>query len=306
MRDKLGENLRQKMWDEYQPDSDAVPDDQPESPRPLASKLGQWVGGLVSLALVLALVYWVFELGRRDANEVPVIQAMGGLARVVPEDSGGTVVEHQGLQVNEVLGGNETAPIEAETRLAPPPQRVVAADAPPPTPATTPIPQTTAAVPLPQTATAFILPPSLPGADPNMRRPTRRTPVSSLSPNADILSQAIASAISEVANEGAASTTPSPPPAPTTPPAAAQFSGERMIQLGAYDDEPSAIKDWEALVAENQDLMGNLTRFVERREAGGRVFYRLRARGFADMQAATDLCTALLARDVPCIAVTAR
>ena len=79
-----------------------------------------------------------------------------------------------------------------------------------------------------------------------------------------------------------------------------------MIQLGAYDDEESANRDYDALLANNQDLMGRLVRFVERREAGGRVFYRLRARGFTSKEEATDMCTALLARSVQCIAVTAR
>jgi len=127
-----------------------------------------------------------------------------------------------------------------------------------------------------------------------------------LSENADILSDAIASAILE-ATTGAA-------PAPTTPPEAIEnpappavsFAGEKMIQLGAYDDEESANRDYDLLLEDNQDLMGRLVRFVERREAGGRVFYRLRARGFTNMEEAADMCTALLARSVQCIAVTAR
>ncbi len=331
MRDKLGENLRQRLWNEHQSNGGTAPrvppsgmeDDRVEEPRPLASKLMQWVGGLVSLLLVLGVVYWVFELGRRDANEVPVIQAMGGAARVAPEDPGGRVVDNQGLQVNEVLAGNETAPVEPETRLAPPAQRVAPEDAAtiPPPEILTPVQpsDTTSVPPAPQPAGQLsVLPSSLPEADPNMRRPVRRVSAPPLSPNAELLSEAIASAISEVVSEETSESPALPAPEatppeaqaePDTPPPAADptgLNGERMIQLGVYDDEPSAIADWELLQADNQDLMGNLTRFVERREAGGRVFYRLRARGFANMNEATDMCTALLAREVQCIAVTAR
>ena len=324
MRDKLGETLRRRLWEEHhsgKPDPETDEDVASVAPRPLASRLTQWIGGLVSVSLVIGAIFWVFELGRRDANEVPVIKAMSGEARETPEDSSGPIVENQGLQVNEVLAGDETAPIEAETRLAPPPQRLTAADAtpaPPPEPA----PATPATITLgqtPQADTGFQLPPSLPDADPNMTRAVRRVMPEALSPTAELLSNAIADAVSEVVNEAAAENTTAPVPeavqpdsietptenrpAPDTPPEAA---GEVMIQLGAYDDEATANSDWNAAIEDNQDLMGRLVRFVERREAGGRVFYRLRARGFTSMDQATALCDALLKRDVPCIAVTAR
>ncbi|MCF6271895.1 MAG: SPOR domain-containing protein [Rhodobacteraceae bacterium] len=332
MRDKLGENIRQKLWDEYQLDNGNMSESEPEEARPLASRLAQWVGGLVSLALVLGLVYWVFELGRRDANEVPVIQAMDGAAREVPKDQGGVVVENQGLQVNEVLAAENTAPIEPETRLAPSPQRVGEGEVPVAVPETV-ITSAPEATPTPEAPvdTAAVLPTSLAaGADPSMLRPVRRSGGVALSPDADILSDAIANAISEALNEESAAqdtanqnpdvvaplaaappvVEPQAVPAPTFTPAPApapvSIAGERMIQFGSFDDEQSAMQEWEALLANNQDLLGTLTRFVERREAGGRVFYRLRARGFADMDEATDMCTVLLARDVSCIAVTAR
>jgi len=314
MVDKLGENLKRKLWAGHQAGPDGSDEEIPEAQPALASRLAQWVGGVVSLVLVLGAVYWVFELGRRDANEVPVIQAMGGVARELPEDTGGSQVDNQGLQVNEVLASDDTAPVEPETRLAPPPQRVVAEDVTPaaviapidvPVPAPAPIAETEPGAP-------FVLPPSLPGADPDMTRPERRVQAASLSPAADLLSDAIASAISTVeaeSNGGAPAGAPviAPDAAPAAPAPAANFvAGEKMIQLGAYDDEDSASRDWDILVENNQDLLGGLARFVERREAGGRVFYRLRARGFSNIEDATAMCTALLARNVQCIAVTAR
>jgi len=313
MRDKLSETLKKKLWSEYS--EQGSEDDRPlerrvhprtvEEPVALGNGYFQWVGAAVSLALVIAMFYWVFELGRKDATEVPVIQAMAGEARELPLDSGGPEVDNQGLQVNEVLGNDATAPVEPETTLAPPPQRVVAEDVTPPPAETTPTPPILVPVePLPETAPqtlASSLPPSLPGADPNMARPLRRLQTAALSENADILSEAIANAILE-ATTGAAPAPVNTPEAAPTP----SFAGEKMIQLGAYDDEESANRDYDLLLEDNQDLMGRLVRFVERREAGGRVFYRLRARGFTNMEEAADMCSALLARSVQCIAVTAR
>jgi hypothetical protein len=322
MRDKLGETLKRKLWEDYgeQAADDGQPLDRRAQPRnvdaPEAQGLPymQWVGALISLTLVIGVIYWVFELGRRDATEVPVIQAMVGEARELPENSGGPEVDNQGLQVNEVLGSDATAPVEPETTLAPPPQRVVAEDVTPPVvapqtpltlvpvePTQTP-PETPPETPV-ETTSASTLPPSIPGADPNMVRPSRRVQTAALSPNADLLSDAIASAILEATTEPTAQAIESTS-AQTTP--APSFAGEKMIQLGAYDDEESANRDYDLLLEDNQDLMGRLVRFVERREAGGRVFYRLRARGFTNMEAAADMCSALLARSVQCIAVTAR
>ena len=311
MRDKLGEILRKKLWDDYGPQpEDGVPqpndtDERGPQPQPQPLKLMQWVGAFVSLALVIGVVYWVFELGRRDATEVPVIQAMAGEARELPKNSGGPEVDNQGLQVNEVLASDATAPVEPETTLAPPPQPLVAevaAPLAPMPPILVPV-QTPATVAPPPAVETAQLPPSLPGADPNMVRPVRRMQAAALSDNAAVLSDAIASAILEATSVPA----PVPSTAGASPaPAAASFPGETMIQFGAYDDETSANRDYDALLQDNQDLMGRLVRFVERREAGGRVFYRLRARGFTSMQEAVDMCTALLARSVQCIAVPAK
>lgn len=325
MRDKLSETLKKKLWEEYgeRGDGEGRPLNRRAQPRNAAepqvqsNNYMQWVGALVSLLLVIGVVYWVFQLGRRDATEVPVIQALAGAARELPENSGGPEVDNQGLQVNEVLGSDATAPVEPETTLAPPPQRVVAEDvAPPPTQTTptTPIlvpleaPQEVA--PEPTTAQSAPVPLTILDGDPDIARPVRRVQTAALPDSADILSDAIANAILEATTEAAPAPdiTPEAITAPpvTSPPPAASFAGERMIQLGAYDDEESANRDFDALLEDNQDLMGNLVRFVERREAGGRVFYRLRARGFTSMEEAADMCSALLARSVQCIAVTAR
>ncbi len=312
MRDKLGEAIKQQAWAEHRRNDSAREGGAPsggQEPEPMP-RLVQWLGGAVSLALVVGAVYWVFELGRRDATEVPIVRAMIGDARELPENSGGPEVDNQGLQVNEVLASDATAPVEPETTLAPPPQRVVPEDVTPPETRQAPpvlVPVETAAQapsdPPEEATTPAPLPPSVQGADPDMARPPRRAAAAVISPNADRLSEAIADAIEQANSESAA---PESATAPAAAPPPSSFAGEFMIQLGAYDDEESANRDYDLLLADNQDLLGRLERYVERREAGRRVFYRLRARGFANKDEATAMCTALLARSVQCIEVEAK
>ena len=75
----------------------------------------------VFLGLVAALGVWAWNLGTRDAAEVPIIRAMEGPARIEPVDPGGEQASHQGLEVNSVLTGNpEPAPRTSAVAEAPP------------------------------------------------------------------------------------------------------------------------------------------------------------------------------------------
>ncbi len=135
-----------------------------------------------------------------------------------------------------------------------------------------------------------------------MTRPVRRVEQAGLSPNSELLSNAIADAIAE------ANATPEAVPVVSTGGTIANIVpvGTQMIQLGVFDDEQSALRDWDSLIGNQPDLLAGLERYIERREAGGRVFYRLRAIGFVDSIAASDLCAVLMGRDVQCIPVAAR
>ena len=78
-------------------------------------------GGLSSLALVVGLGYWGYRLAVRDVSGVPVIQAMEGPMRIVPEDPGGEIMDHQGLAVNNVAEVGIAAPTPEKLILAPRP-----------------------------------------------------------------------------------------------------------------------------------------------------------------------------------------
>ncbi|MFT6652193.1 MAG: hypothetical protein ACJAX2_002053, partial [Celeribacter sp.] len=71
---------------------------------PLRPQLGatQWGGAVVSLALIVGLGVWGYNLMARDVSGVPVIRDMSGNARSVPENPGGQLAMHQGLSVNSV------------------------------------------------------------------------------------------------------------------------------------------------------------------------------------------------------------
>lgn len=55
----------------------------------------RWIGAVASVGLVIGIIYWGFLLGQRDATDVPVIRALTGNARIVPDDPQGTQADNQ-------------------------------------------------------------------------------------------------------------------------------------------------------------------------------------------------------------------
>ncbi len=90
----------------------------------------RWFTTTLSIGLVIGIVFWSYRLGVRDASELPVIRALNEPARSRPEDPGGEVADNQGLEVNEVLAGEE-ASIPDSSRTAPPPVALIDEDQPP-------------------------------------------------------------------------------------------------------------------------------------------------------------------------------
>lgn len=87
-------------------------------------------GALASLALVIGVGVWGYKLMVRDVSGVPVVRALEGPMRVLPEDPGGQPADHQGLAVNAVAAdGTAEAPAE-RLALAPRPVELTEEDAP--------------------------------------------------------------------------------------------------------------------------------------------------------------------------------
>ncbi|MGB3248376.1 MAG: SPOR domain-containing protein, partial [Tabrizicola sp.] len=78
-------------------------------------------GAVTSLALVIGLGFWGYQLAVRDVNGVPVIQAMDGPMRISPDDPGGEIADNQGLAVNTVVAVGIAAPPPEKLLLAPRP-----------------------------------------------------------------------------------------------------------------------------------------------------------------------------------------
>ena len=303
----------------------------------LAAQIILWLGAALSVGLVAGVVFWAYNLGQRDALDVPVIRALAGLPRERPVDPGGVQVAHQGMAVNEVLGGSESADPVQSAALAPETSGLTADDQPSlpdietldsvtpnaesgevtaeargtfaPLPSATEQTDTLAEPVAPAETTMLDIP-----------RPVRRETTPGASSDIDAaLSDAIAAALAqaETGEAPAALTTTeaTPTEAMATLATATEDGpgdtpavplGTRMIQLGAFDTEAASFVAWDTLSAAHPQLFATMERFVERRQAGGRVFYRLRAQGCTDLAEARAMCAALLARQVQCITVTAR
>ncbi|NOX40207.1 MAG: SPOR domain-containing protein [Alphaproteobacteria bacterium] len=279
--------------------------------RGLWSGLTNWMGAAVSIFLVFGLVTWGYRLTMRDVTDVPVVRAMAGPFRVQPADPGGAIVAHQGLAVNVVQAGGAAAQPADLVVLAPPPlklndQDVTMAQLRPLPKNLTDVSAQTSSVdentlienaiktavreasnaPLGAAAVKLAL---LPGVK-TSPRPRPRILVTSLDVNGN--------SIKETAQALSAST--------VDVSASSVVAGTRLVQLGAFDDQASAIKEWDYIVRKNGDLIGGRKRLIQKSESGGRSFYRLRMVGFTDRGDSRRFCSALLARGTPCIPVTAR
>ena len=266
----------------------------------------RWIGAVASVSLVLGIIYWSFLLGQRDAQEVPVIRAMSGNARIVPDDPEGAQADHQGLAVNEVLAETTPSSVDTATTLAPSTQTLTPEDetmsalevAPVVLTPVDPIHVDPASV---MTEINPVVAP--PVAADGMTLPVRR-PDNFLS--GDPISDAIEDLLLELNPEEGDTSSETPELPRPTP----KFGnplldpGAALVQLGAFNSLEDAGEIWTQYQSKHADLLGNKQRFIEPIESGGRLLYRLRAAGFNDLDQTRALCAALDARGVDCISVT--
>lgn len=313
--------------------------DQEDSPRrgETAQKMVNWAGALISVALILGVAIWGYRLAVRDVTGVPVVRALEGPMRIAPEDPGGRLASHQGLAVNAVAADGEAAPPADRLVLAPQPLDLseedetyaalragplrdaaalaAAADAEGPVnSALSEDPDAPALEADEAHALALAIaeelsregPPEVPAAQSGAttagavavsRRPAARP--------------ARAATAASVAGVTPAAAQPAASPAPQT--AAVQDinpdslpAGTRLVQLGAFDDDASARREWERLSNQFSAYLQGKSRVIQAAESGGRTFYRLRAHGFADEADAQRFCSALLAEQAACIPVLIR
>lgn len=293
-----------------------------------------WTGAGLSLALIAGLVWWGVTLWQRDVSGVPVVRALEGPMRTAPENPGGVASEYQGLAVNRIAEERVDDAAPAQVTLAPaapalaPEDAPMAALAPETDEGTAPASETVevgaapsfglaaeddTAAAAPQappaenapSATDLAVAEALGGlfADPEVMNIAGTVPVA--------IPRAAARPERRLASLGTMSDAMPEPavPAVATLPgelaAGAIAPGTRLVQLGAFDTPDEARAEWQALAGTFADYMVGKSRVVQEKRSGGRIFYRLRAHGYDDLQDARRFCAVLVAEGANCIPVVA-
>ena len=307
------------------------------------STVTNFMGAAASLALLVGIGVWSYQLLMRDVSGVPVVRAAEGPMRVQPENPGGQQAQHQGLSVNDVAAvGAAGAPAD-RLILAPPPLELTVEDEALPSVGQS-IAQGTVRSEQPQA-------------------PTLDTPVDVAALNLEDIQMA---AVEELAAQLAEGATPLEELAPVTErapetaqeaqeadpveaavqaslrvegglgrslrpklrpatlrnvqPVAAMASpsggvdvdpasiaaGTRLAQLGAFDSAEVARSEWDRLQGRFSEYLDGKDRVIQKAKSGGRTFYRLRAMGFADLSDAGRFGSALVAEKAECIPVVTR
>lgn len=82
--------------------------------------------------------------------------------------------------------------------------------------------------------------------------------------------------------------------------------GTNLVQLGAYESPEIAAQEWVRFNGRFSDFMAGKDRVIQEAERGGKIFFRLRAKGFTDIADARRFCAALMAEGTDCVPVVVR
>ncbi|WP_417250712.1 SPOR domain-containing protein [Celeribacter sp.] len=277
----------------------------------------QWAGATVSLALIVMIGVWGYKQMVRDVSGVPVIRALEGEARVIPDDPGGQLAVHQGLAVNTVTAdGSAAAPADSLT-LAPRQIGLTDED----------LPMGTIA---PATLTAVE---DAENTNPYAEELTQVEPTSApVNPDVDAMQELAATEADAIETMPAAFISPFPTPRPARAiklasadggaslngvagdilaavgvvgevDVAAVPAGTAVVQLGAFAQQEAARLKWDSLVDQFSDFMEGKQRMIVEASAGGKTFYRLRAVGFDGIEDSNRFCAALDAMNASCVPV---
>lgn len=303
---------------------------------PAAKSFGTLVnfaGAAVSLGLVVGIGVWGYQLVTRDVSGVPVVRAAEGPMRVQPEDPGGARAENQGLAVNQVAAiGAAEAPAD-RLILAPKPidldasdvvsvDSAAGADIEVSAPAQTPTPDGETNLSVEALVNQLMIeaqPLGTATAEDVLQQAALKQEVAPEAAPATPAAEAVAKAITPVTGGLGTSLRPKARPdrearvasrAPVAPSGPLDVApkdlpvGTRLAQLGAYESDAIARKEWDRLSRHFGEFLQDKQRVIQKAQSGGRTFYRLRAHGFADLSEARRFCSALQAEKAECIPVT--
>ncbi|WP_347137913.1 SPOR domain-containing protein [Paracoccus sp. SSK6] len=114
---------REFSYDQRGWDDQAGPDGNGQGGEGLTTRfarLTHYLGAVASVALMVGLMVWGWQLVSRDVSGVPVIRAIVGDARTAPSDPGGELTNYTGYAVNNVAEGVEHQPTQ-QVAIAPAP-----------------------------------------------------------------------------------------------------------------------------------------------------------------------------------------
>lgn len=297
-------------------------------------------GALTSLALIAGVGIWGYKLLVRDVSGIPIVRAAEGDMRVLPDDPGGKLAQHQGLAVNAIAAeGRASGPVD-QVRLATAPVALEPGDAL--APITQPAPLGSAETFIAQASDRAdvpqqVSPASLAASEIDAVVTDLVADANVLAQNASTRGETILTDTASVADtspdvrvhrvaldapgpreslrpqlrpaRGAlvhqASFTPAPQSAAEID-ASAIPSGTRLAQLGAFDTAEDARAEWTRLEQRFGAVLANKSRVIQEVDGSGRTFYRLRAMGFRGLDDARRFCSAFKAEGVDCIPVASR
>ena len=277
---------------------------------PRVTNLVNFAGAALSLALILGVGFWGYKLIVRDVSGIPVVRAMEGDMRVLPDNPGGGVAAHTGLSVNEVAAIGEAGGPEDRLVLAPRTSGLAPEDL-----EAQPVAEAVASVvaeeePVVEAAIAqddvsalaaqlaglaatpeetvdnaiAVIPASVPGVTTSLRPILRPADARLPAPVAEPVTPAATN------TEVAVTTTTFP-------------VGTNLVQLGAFPNPALAAAEWDRLQSRFGQLMSERERVIQVSNQSSASWYRLRASGFADRAEARRLCAALQAEGADCIAL---
>ena len=295
------------------------------------SNFVNFAGAALSLALIAGVGFWGYKLIMRDVSGIPVVRAMKGDMRVLPDNPGGDVALHTGLSVNQVAASGEAGAPEDTLLLAPssPALPVEDVNVQPTAEAAEVAPVETAQIseaalrPAPEqsavpeeldAAAILALADQIAAAAGDPIEVTSDT----VEPDAAVVTKIAASvpgvsrSLRPVLRPAGFAVVPSEQVPETTQPAVKEPvvseqtfpSGTHLVQLGAFPNPALAESEWARLTGRFGELLGEQSKVIQVSDHSGSTWYRLRASGFEDRAAARRLCAALTAEGAACIPVT--
>lgn len=295
-----------------------------------------YVGAASSVALVIGLGIWGYQLTMRDVTDVPVIRALEGPARVKPDNAGGQLAQHQGLAVNNVAAAGEAEGPTPQVILAPEPIDLTNDDVLLASPAESEAAQedpvaeaigTVVSLSLeeqnltPQQQAELLASRLAEGVEPleplvgevgEVQVTLARVEVPGVDPSVPGVKRSLRPAqrpkvnVQNLQQTAAIAAATGSVQAVTEVDPASIASGTRLVQLGAFDERAIAVAEWEKIAARFNDYIEGKQRLIQEAKSGGRTFYRLRAVGFDDLNASRRFCAVLVAANAACIPVLAR